>query len=82
MDRDELVRLAGEQALLKKELSDLSAAQSADITKLRNLPNDIGRNANWAETGIALIRAIQQREIEVATGYKRLGEYKRLTGLD
>ena len=35
MERAELVRLAGEQALLKKELSDLSAAQHADIAQLR-----------------------------------------------
>lgn len=82
MDRDELVRLAGEQALLKKELSDLSTAQNADITKLRNLPNDIGHKPNWAEGGIALIRAIEQRQIDIATGFKRLGDYKRQTGLD
>lgn len=82
MDREELVRLAGEQALLKKELSDLSTAQNADLTKLRNLANDVGRVANWAEGGIALIRAIEQRQIDIATGYRRLGDYKRQTGLD
>lgn len=82
MDREELVRLAGEQALLKKELSQLSGEQNREINLLRNLGNDVGRNPNWLEEGIALLQRVDERHRATADGYRRLAEYKKLTGLD
>lgn len=82
MDRDELVRLAGEQALLKKELSDLGAEQNRDKQALQNLHNDVDRKPNWLQGGLALLHRLDERQRTMADGYRRLGEYKRLTGLD
>lgn len=82
MDRDELVRLAGEQALLKKELSALNAEQQREIGILRNLGNDIGRNPNWLEEGTALLRRLDERHSTIADGYRRLAEFKKQTGID
>ena len=82
MERDELVRLAGEQALLSKELQQLSAAQNRDIQALRNLPNDIGRAPGWRDRGIELINKLHEREVEMATGHQRLREYAKMTGIN
>ena len=82
MDRDELVRLAGEQALLKKELSTLAAEHNRDKLKLQNLHNDVDRVPNWLEGGIALLRSLNERQRTMADGHRRLAEFKKLTGLD
>lgn len=82
MDREELVRLAGEQALLKQELGKLSGEQSREVNLLRNLGNDIGRNPNWLDEGTALLRRLDERHNATTDGYRRLAEFKKLTGLD
>lgn len=82
MDRDELVRLAGEQALLKKEIGNLTAEQNRDKSTLQNLGNDIDRKADWLDGGIALLRRLDERQRAVGDGYRRLSEYKKLTGID
>lgn len=82
MDRDELVRLAGEQALLKQELSTLSAEQHREKNTLQNLTNDIDRKAYWLEGGIALLRRLDERQRAIGDGYRRLSEFKKLTGID
>ena len=82
MDRDELVRLAGEQALLKKELSTLAAEHNRDKLKLQNLHNDVDRTANWLDGGIALLRRLDERQRAMADGHRRLAEFKKLTGID
>ncbi len=82
MDRDELVRLAGEQALLKKELSALSGEQHSEINLLRNLGNDIGRNPNWLDEGTALLRRLDERHRAIADGYRKLAAFKQHTGID
>ena len=51
MDRDELVRLAGEQALLRQELRELAAQHNRDKLLLQNLHNDVDRTANWLDGG-------------------------------
>ena len=82
MDREELVRLAGEQALLKQELSKLSAEQQRDLTALRNLPNDIGRSNGWHERGTQLLDRMHAREQQMAGEHLRLRGLSKLTGID
>lgn len=82
MEREELVRLAGEQALLKKELSTLNGEQNREVNLLRNLGNDIGRNPNWLDEGIALLRRLDERHRATQDGYRKLAELKRQTGID
>jgi hypothetical protein len=81
MEHDELVRLAGEQALLKKELSTINAEQQRDIAALRNLPNDIGRSAGWRDRGVELLNRMHDRELHIAVCYKRIQELGKLTGI-
>ena len=81
MERDELVRLAGEQALLKKELSELNAEHQRDITALRNLANDIGRITGWRDRGVELLNRMHEREERIALGQRRHGELGKLTGI-
>jgi hypothetical protein len=82
MQRHELVRLAGEQALLKAELARLSTEQSKDISQLQTLGSDIGRDPNWLEAGTALLQRLDERHRTRTEGYRRLAELKRLTGID
>ncbi len=82
MERDELVRLAGEQALLKKELGTFSAEHNRDKLTLQNLHNDVDRVPNWLEGGLALLRRIDERQRTMSDGYRRLSEFKKLTDID
>ena len=82
MERDELVRLAGEQALLGKELQQLNSAQHRDLQALRNLPNDIGRTPGWRDRGVDLLNRLHDREVEIATSHQRLREYAKMTGIN
>lgn len=81
MDREELVRLAGEQALLKQELSKLNAEQQRDLIALRNLPNDIGHRPDWHATGVQLLDRLRERQQHTAEAYRRHGELAKLTGI-
>ena len=82
MERDELVRLAGEQALLSKEVQKLSADQNRDLQALRNLPNDIGRTTGWHDRGVELLNRMHEREKEIASAHHRLREYAKMTGIN
>lgn len=82
MERDELVRLAGEQALLSKDVQKLSAEQNRDMQTLRNLPNDIGRTTGWRDRGVELLNRMHERETEIATARHRLREYAKMTGIN
>lgn len=82
MERDELVRLAGEQALLKQDMSKLNADQQRDILALRNLSNDISHANNWHERGVALLDRIRDRQQQTAEGQRRLSELAKLTGIN
>ena len=75
MDRDELVRLAGEQALLKQELNTLGAEQNRDKQALQNIMSDIGRTNDWHATGTKLLDRLKEREDKMANGHARLHEY-------
>lgn len=82
MDRDELVRLAGEQALLRRDLSELNADQQRDLTALRNLANDIQHSANWHERGTQLLDRMRDRQQQLSEGQRRLAELAKLTGIN
>ena len=80
-DRDELVRLAGEQALLKQENATLTAAQQRDLQALRNLVSNLTHNPDWHARGTSLLNRIQQREIQTALNAQRLTALAQLTGI-
>lgn len=80
-DRDELVRLAGEQALLSRDLRNLNADQQRDLLALRNLPTDMVLSADWHAKGIALLDRLRDRQQQMAMGHQRLAELAKLTGI-
>lgn len=82
MEHDELLKLAGEQALLKQKLQGINAEQQRDTIALRNLANDIGRGNDWHTRGVQLLDRLRDREQESALGYHRLRELAKLTGID
>ncbi|AQZ99100.1 hypothetical protein B5M06_13385 [Comamonas kerstersii] len=81
MDRQELIRLAGEQALLRREVEELSAQKNRDMQALRNLPAQIGFSNNWHSDGIAILDRLKDAESKLANGYARLHELSKLTGI-
>ena len=65
MDREELVRLAGEQALLQKDRSDLASAFNRDKLALQALQNDVNGShvpltPQWLQGGIQLLTRLQE----------------------
>jgi hypothetical protein len=82
MDREELVKLAGEQALLKQDMQRLNAENNRDITALRNLPNDISHSKDWHARGVELLDRIRDRQQQTGEGYRRLQELAKLTGIN
>lgn len=80
-DRDQLVRLAGEQALLKQENTALTAAQQRDLQALRNLVSNLTLNPDWHARGTELLNRIQQREAQTALNAQRLVALAQLTGI-
>jgi len=80
-DRDELVRLAGEQALLKLDNDALCAAQQRDLQALRNLASNLPLNSDWHARGTELLNRIQQRETQTALNAQRLATLAKLTGI-
>ena len=80
-DRDELVRLAGEQALLSRDLRNLNADQQRDLLALRNLPTDMVLSADWHAKGTALLDRLRDRQQQMAMGHQRLDELAKLTGI-
>lgn len=80
-DRDQLVRLAGEQALLKRDNEVLQAAQQRDLQALRNLVSNLTLNPDWHARGTELLNRIQQREVQTALNAQRLAALAQLTGI-
>lgn len=80
-DRDQLVRLAGEQALLKQENTALTAAQQRDLQALRNLVSNLTLNPDWHARSTELLNRIQQREAQTALNAQRLVALAQLTGI-
>ena len=80
-DRDELVRLAGEQALLSRDLRNLNADQQRDLLAFRNLPTNMVLHADWHAKGTALLDRLRDRQQQIAMGHQRMAELARLTGI-
>lgn len=81
-NRDELVRLAGEQALLSKILCDLNADFQRDLLALCNLHTDIAFNAHWHDKGFSLLNRIRDRQLQIADHHQRLAALVKLTGIN
>lgn len=84
MEREELVRLAGEQALLREERKGLAAGFDRDKQALLSLYNRINSGAgtrNWLADGRALLERLDTAQGELAELDRRLGELARLTGI-
>jgi hypothetical protein len=82
MDREELVRLAGEQALLKRDLGILSAEQQRDLNALRNLANDVAHSVDWHERGVQLLDRMRDRQQQLSDGQRRISELSKLTSIN
>lgn len=80
-DRDEHVRLAGEQALLKRDNEVLQASQQRDLQALRNLVSNLTLNPDWHARSTELLNRIQQREAQTAINAQRLAALAQLTGI-
>jgi hypothetical protein len=83
MDHDELVKLAGEQALLSKRNKELSAENERGRTQLSNVANGY-RNAadpKWVEEGKALIDRLHTNKIEIDRLTARIADLAKLTGI-
>lgn len=81
MDHNELVRLAGEQALLAQEVERLEVEQARDMRSLEVLPSHILVRADWLNGSIDLLRRLDTRQRMLAQGRARLDEYRKLTGI-
>lgn len=80
-DHDELVRLAGEQALLFKTLCDLNSDFQRDLLALCNLHTDIAFNAHWHDKGVSLLNRIRDRQLQIANHHQRLVALAKVTGI-
>ena len=84
MDREELLRLAGEQVLLRREHETLTATQHRDkeaLLGLYNAMNTRGADAEWLAGGIALLNRLHETRNKLATMAQRISELGKLTGL-
>lgn len=80
MDHDELVKLAGEQALLRKEFRGVAAIFDRDKQALLDEINR-GRKTSWLHDGIALLRRLKKTQSKLDDLNSRLAELAKLTGL-
>lgn len=83
MDNDELLKLAGEQALLQKERSEKAAALQREKAGLLTFVNELnlGLASGWLEREHARLDRLQElgdrlREIDL-----RVEQLKKITGL-
>jgi hypothetical protein len=87
MERDELVRLAGEQALLAQAVNTLSAQHTRDKQALQGLANSVqsgnfgGRNSTWLQDGIALLTRLHETQLQLRDMNGQLNDLRKLTGL-
>ena len=84
MERDELVRLAGEQALLSVERRTTAAGFDRDKQALLSLYNRINSGTGartWLEDGQALLQRLHAAQGELAELDSRLTELSRFTGI-
>lgn len=83
MDREALVRLAGEQALLSKERADLAATHQRDLHAISGLSNTArdAANAQWLDAGKALLERIHATKVQLDSLDARINDLRQLTGL-
>lgn len=80
MDHEELVKLAGELALLLKERCNLSAVFNRDKQTLLDEINS-GHKTTWLVDGIALLQGLKKTQTEICNLNSRITELAKLTGL-
>jgi len=82
MEHEELIRFAGEQALLRQELKRLDAEQARDIKALRELPSKIEmHDTDWFEKNERLLLSLHERQQRIVSGYSRFRELMKITGI-
>ena len=84
MDREELIRLAGEQALLRKDVTEITAAFNRDKRALLDLYHTVdGGHAatGWLPDAITLLTRLHENQIKLGELHRRLCALAQLTGL-
>lgn len=82
MDKDELTRLAGEQALLRRDERETSVRFEQDKRALRMLWNDIDMGQRgWLANGQALLGRLDADQEALAALRERIRQLGTLTGL-
>jgi|CXWL01.1.fsa_nt_gi hypothetical protein len=85
MEREDLVRLAGEQALLSKEVREHTAQFNRDKQALLALHNSIATGlaprGGWLADGLALLTRLDENQRSLRDMNTRLADLAKLTGL-
>lgn len=84
MKRDELVRIAGEQALLRKEQEELQDRVDEDIQTLLKLAQELdndGRKIDWFNETSRLIQRLHKGQLRIKEIDAKDDEYSKVTGL-
>jgi hypothetical protein len=83
MDKDALIKLAGEQALYQSEHDSLLAPFNRDrvsLSGLSNTSNSAG-DPEWLASGCKLLERIHSNKARIDALSIRIAELKKLTGL-
>lgn len=83
MDQEELIKLAGQQALLQRDRKALAATHERDRTSLVSLANSLhnAAQAQWLETSTQLVTRIHTNKAELDRLDSRIADLRKLTGL-
>lgn len=83
VDEQELINLAGKQALLQRDRSNLAATQERDRLSLVSMSNTFhnAAQAQWLETGTQLLNRIHTNKAELDRLDAQIADLRKLTGL-
>lgn len=83
MDQEELVKLAGQQALLQRDRKALAAIHERDRLSLVSLANSLhnAAQAQWLDTSTQLVTRIHTNKAELDRLDSRIADLRKLTGL-
>jgi hypothetical protein len=84
MDRDELIRLCGEQALLQKERSELNSAFLRDKAGLQSFCNRLNTGlaaGGWLDGEIERLKRLHDQQARLNELDARIAALQRMTGL-
>jgi hypothetical protein len=84
MERDEHLRMVGEQTLLNRDAAQLRSQFNRDKQSLLGLYNAVHSgaiNQAWLEDSIALLTRIHDTQQQLQAMEGRLVEMRRLTGI-